>query len=86
MLYAVTNMKHRTQLYLDEDQYRWLKRQAERAGSLAQVVRDLIDAAREEDAAADADDELIRYLLDEPAAAGERSSTVTDLDHDVYGT
>lgn len=83
MLYNV--MKHRTQLYLDEGQYRWLKRQAARAGSLAQVVRDLIDAARAEDAAADADDELIRYLLDEPAATGERPSTVSDLDRDLYG-
>jgi hypothetical protein len=36
-------MRHRTQLYLDPD--RWLKHRARRRGSIAGVVRDLIDDA-----------------------------------------
>ena len=44
MLYY--SMKHRTQLYLDEGQYRWLKQRAGESGSIAAVVRDLIDAER----------------------------------------
>ncbi len=38
---------HRTQLHLDEERYRYLSLQAKAEGkSIAQVVRDLIDAAR----------------------------------------
>ena len=38
---------HRTQLHLDEDRYRYLSLKAKSEGkSIAQVVRDLIDAAR----------------------------------------
>jgi hypothetical protein len=77
-------MKHRTQLYLDEDQYRWLKRRAGRDGSLAGVVRDLIDAARAEPVDV-GDDPLVRYLLEEEAGDGRRSTTVTTLDEDLYG-
>ncbi len=44
MLYS--SMKHRTQLYLDEGQYRWLQQRAGKAGSIAAVVRELIDAER----------------------------------------
>ena len=40
------SMRHRTQLYLDEGQYRWLKQRAGEAGSIAAVVRELIDAER----------------------------------------
>lgn len=39
--------RRRTQLYLDEDQYRWLKRQAGARGTIASVVRRLIDEARD---------------------------------------
>jgi hypothetical protein len=76
-------MRRRTQLYLDEDQYRWLKRQAQR-GTMAGVVRRLIDAARAESPPA-RKDPLIRYLLDEPAGTGKRATSVTTLDDDVYG-
>lgn len=76
-------MRRRTQLYLEEDQYRWLKQRAGR-GSIAGVVRDLIDHAREARPNLSGDP-LIRYLLDEPAA-GIRPTSVTTLDEDLYGS
>ena len=76
-------MQHRTQLYLDDGQYRWLKRQAGQGGSIAGVVRGLIDAARSR-SASDRRDPLMRYLLDERPAEGPPSS-VTTLDRDLYG-
>jgi hypothetical protein len=82
MLYDA--MRHRTQLYLDPDQYRWLKQRAGRDGSIAGVVRDLIDAARSRRPAM-ANDPLLRYLADEPPADGGAPTTVADLDRDVYG-
>lgn len=81
MLYSMT---HRTQLHLDDEQYRWLQQQARRRGSVAQVVRDLIDQARS-GTAPDHQDPFIRYLLEEPPAEGKVASTVTDLDTDLYG-
>ena len=83
MLYAV-RMKHRTQLYLDEAQYRWLERRSRQAGSIAQVVRDLIDEARSRQPR-QSDDPLIHYLLEEPPASGSRTTSVTTLDDDLYG-
>lgn len=77
-------MRHRTQLYLDEAQYRWLRRQAGPGGSVAKVVRDLIEAARGSRPRPE-EDQAIRYLLEEPPAAGKRRTTVVDLDKDVYG-
>jgi hypothetical protein len=82
MLYAV--MRHRTQLYLDEGQYRWLKQQARQGRSIAEVVRELIDAARSR-RSSQAGDPLIRYLLEEPAAEGVGGSSVQTLDRDIYG-
>jgi hypothetical protein len=78
------SMKHRTQLYLDEAQYRWLQQRAGEAGSIAAVVRDLIDAERRRrlDPAADP---LLSYLLDEPAGQGQSGSSVSTLDRDLYG-
>lgn len=74
---------HRTQLYLDDGQYRWLKQQAGRRGSIAAVVRDLIEDAR---ARRTPDgDALIRFLLEDPAAAPAAASTVETLDRDLYG-
>jgi hypothetical protein len=83
MLY--NSMKHRTQLYLDEGQHRWLRQQAGRSGSIAAVVRDLIDAARARrpDPAADP---LLSYLVKEPPARGAEASSVTTLDQDLYGS
>jgi hypothetical protein len=82
MLYGV--MAHRTQLYLEDDQYRWLRRRAGSKGSIAGVVRDLIDAARARRPAI-ATDPLIDYLLDERPGDSGSASTVADLDHDIYG-
>jgi len=78
------SMRHRTQLYLDDSQYRWLKQQAGQRGSIAAVVRDLIEAARSH-RASPAGDPLIRYLLEEPAADGKVASTVATIDRDLYG-
>jgi hypothetical protein len=77
-------MRHRTQLYLDEDQYRWLKQRAGRRGSIAAVVRELVDAARsrKQDLS---NDPFIRYLTDEPAPASERPSSVETIDEHIYG-
>lgn len=82
MLYS--SMKHRTQLYLDEGQYRWLRQQAGKSGSIAAVVRELIDGerARLADPAADP---LLRFLVEEPAGRGSEGTSVTTLDRDVYG-
>jgi hypothetical protein len=82
MLYST--MGHRTQLYLDESQYRWLKRRAGERGSIAGVVRELIDGARAPRPDA-APDPLISYLAEEAPADGGADSTVETLDHDLYG-
>lgn len=78
------SMKHRTQLYLDEGQYRWLKQRAGEAGSIAAVVRELIDAerARKLDPA---EDPLLRYLVSETPAVGRKKTSVESLDRDLYG-
>jgi hypothetical protein len=82
MLYD--GMRHRTQLYLEEDQYRWLRRRAGSGGSIAGVVRELIDAARAHRSSS-SEDTLIGYLVDDaPGDSGARS-TVQNLDQDIYG-
>lgn len=78
------SMRHRTQLYLEDDQYRWLKQQAGRAGSVAAVVRGLVDDARARRAGVEGDP-FVSYLLDEPPADGTAGSSVSTLDHDLYG-
>ncbi len=82
MLYY--SMKHRTQLYLDEAQYRWLRQRAGESGSIAAVVRDLIDAerARRMDPVADP---LLSYLVEEAPARGPEGTSVSTLDRDLYG-
>lgn len=78
------SMKHRTQLYLDEAQYRWLRQRAGESGSIAAVVRELIDAerARRLDPGADP---LLSYLLDEAPGKGAEGTSVVTLDRDLYG-
>ena len=78
------SMRHRTQLYLDEGQYRWLKQRAGEAGSIAAVVRELIDAerARRLDAGADP---LLSYLVAESPGKGRAATSVRSLDRDLYG-
>lgn len=78
------SMKHRTQLYLDEGQYRWLKQRAGAAGSIAAVVRELIDAERTRGADPVADP-LLSYLVDEAPGRGSEATSVTSLDRDLYG-
>ena len=82
MLYS--GMRHRTQLYLDDDQYRWLKQRAGQRGSIAGVVRELIDAARLRRRSA-AQDPLLRYLIEEEPGDGGAPSTVETVDRDLYG-
>lgn len=82
MLYAV--MAHRTQLYLEDDQYRWLRRRAGASGSIAGVVRKLIDDARSRQVPP-AEDPIIDYLLQAAAGDSGTPSTVQDLDRDIYG-
>jgi hypothetical protein len=78
-------MRHRTQLYLDEGQYRWLKQRAGEAGSIAAAVRELIDAerARGVDLAVDP---LLTYLVDETPGKGPKRTSVSTLDDDLYGS
>lgn len=78
------SMKHRTQLYLNDAQHRWLRQRAGKAGSIAAVVRELIDAerARRPDPVADP---FLRYLVDEAPGRGREESSVTTLDRDLYG-
>jgi hypothetical protein len=82
MLYD--SMKHRTQLYLDEAQHRWLRQRAGKSGSIAAVVRELIDAerARRPDLTGDP---LLRYLVDDSPGRGRDGTSVTTLDRDLYG-
>jgi hypothetical protein len=82
MLYS--GMSHRTQLYLEEDQYRWLRQRAGERGSIAGVVRDLIDAARSKRPNGTRDP-LIHYLVEESPADGGHASTVEGIDRDLYG-
>jgi hypothetical protein len=79
------SMRHRTQLYLDEGQYRWLKQRAGEAGSIAAAVRELIDAerARGVDPAVDP---LLSYLVDEAPGRGREGTSVSTLDRDLYGS
>jgi hypothetical protein len=83
MLY--NSMKHRTQLYLDEGQHRWLKQRAGKSGSIAAVVREMIDAERlrRPDPAADP---LLCFLVEEAPARGSEGTSVTTLDRDLYGS
>jgi hypothetical protein len=76
-------MRRRTQLYLEEDQYRWLKREAGPRGSIASVVRGLIDRARSGRSKIE-DDAFFRYLFDEPAPEGVPRGA-DSIDEDVYG-
>jgi hypothetical protein len=82
MLYY--SMKHRTQLYLNEAQYRWLKGRAGKSGSIAAVVRELIESERlrRPDVA---EDPLLRYLVAEAPGKGREDTSVTTLDRDLYG-
>lgn len=82
MLYD--SMKHRTQLYLTDAQHRWLRQRAGKSGSIAAVVRELIDTerARRPDPGTDP---LLNFLVRERPGRGAEGSSVTTLDDDLYG-
>jgi hypothetical protein len=77
-------MRHRTQLYLDEAQYRWLRQRAGESGSIAAAVRELIDAERTR-RMDPAGDPLLRYLVEETPGQGQAGTSVDTLDRDLYG-
>ncbi len=77
------SMRHRTQLYLDEGQYRWLKQRAGKAGSIAAAVRELIDAERARGVGSA--DPLLSFLVDEAPGRGREGTSVSTLDRDLYG-
>lgn len=59
-------LTHRTQLFLTEEQYRWLKVKAGSEGSIAAVVRDWIDSEMHVSPEDLRNDPAIRYLLEGP--------------------
>lgn len=68
--YAGTMARRKVQLYLTEEQYRFVKQRAGERGSIAQVVRDLIEAAgRPEDPKADP---FYEHLLAPKTGSGKR--------------
>lgn len=77
-------LTHRTQIFLTDEQYRWLSVQAGHAGSIAAVVRDWIDSEMEPGPDL-RDDPAIRFLLSEPEPATGVASSVTTIDQDLYG-
>lgn len=58
-------LTHRTQLFLTDEQYRWLKVKAGSSGSIAAVVRDWIDSEMEPGPDL-RDDPAIQYMLEGP--------------------
>ncbi len=75
--------KYRTQLYLDETQYRFLKETAARyETSIAGVVRDLIDREIEGVEPVDESDPLFRMTQD--AVRTGRSDGSVAHDHYIY--
>lgn len=77
-------LTHRTQVFLTDEQHRWLKVKAGSAGSIAQVVRDWIDSEMEPGPDL-RDDPAIKFLLGEPEPATGIPSSVTTIDQDLYG-
>jgi hypothetical protein len=77
-------LTHRTQIFLTDEQHRWLKIKAGNAGSIAAVVRDWIDSEMEPGPDL-RNDPAIGFLLGPPEAATGKPSTVTTIDQDLYG-
>jgi len=73
--------KYRTQLYLNEDHYRFLKEQSVRYQiSMAEVIRRLLDRELEKNEEIKADDPIFR-LGRESFATGRKNGS---LNHDQY--
>ena len=83
MLYY--SMKHRTQLYLDEAQHRWLRQRAGESGSIAAVVRELIDAERARAAGSWRGSPAQLPRRRGARAAVAEGTSVSTLDRDLYG-
>ncbi|MGH2862591.1 MAG: hypothetical protein ACRDLT_13965 [Solirubrobacteraceae bacterium] len=81
---ANAKLTHRTQLFLTDEQYRWLKIKAD-AGSIAAVVRDWIDSEMHVDPEDLRNDPAIKFLLEGPVDTSGGPSTVTTIDQDLYG-
>lgn len=80
-------LTHRTQLFLTDRQYRWLKLRAGSAGSIAAVVRDWIDAELESGSDLH-DDPAIKFLLEGPKDTdGSRGAyeQMNEIDQLLYG-
>jgi hypothetical protein len=78
-------LTHRTQLFLTDEQYRWLTVKAGAAGSIAAVVRDWIDSELAVDPEELRNDRAIRSLLDGPFDTSGPPSSVTTIDQELYG-
>jgi hypothetical protein len=77
-------LRHRTQLFLTDEQYRWLKVKAGDSGSIAAVVRDWIDS-NVEPGPDQRDDPFIRWMLEEPGFSNGIPSSVETIDEEIYG-
>jgi hypothetical protein len=77
-------LTHRTQIFLTDEQHRWLKIKAGSTRSIAAVIRDWIDSEMEPGPDL-RNDPAIRFLLDGPLDTSGPPSTVTTIDQDLYG-
>lgn len=78
-------LTHRTQLFLTNEQYRWLKVKAGSTGSIAAVVRDWIDSEMRVDPEKLRNDPFIKSMLEGPFDTSGPPSSVTTIDQDLYG-
>ena len=78
--------QHRTQLYLDQERYRWLKMNASRQGStLAQAIRDAIDMARHREAQNEKKrKDQIHKMIQQLIGAGKHGPSDVSVRHDDY--
>lgn len=71
----------KVQLYLTEAQYRLLKQRAGKSGSIAQVVRDLVDdIGRPNDPS---EDSFIKHLMEAKRSSGDRTPA-QEAKRDLY--
>jgi hypothetical protein len=71
----------KVQLYLTEAQYRLLKQRAGKSGSIAQVVRDLVDGTGMPDDPSE--DPFIKHVLSDKAPTGD-STSAEEAKRDLY--
>lgn len=78
-------LMHRTQLFLTDEQYRWLKIRAGNTGSIAAVVRDWIDSEMAVSPDDLRNDPAIKFMLEGPRGDSGPIFSVTTIDQDLYG-